>query len=91
MPVGSRVGTIDKFQGQESAISILSMTSSEQENIPRGLNFLFSANRLNVAISRTRSLSIVLMNKPLFNSYANTIKQLKLINNFSSLRESALI
>ena len=86
LPKNSRVGTIDKFQGQEAPISIISMTSSDQESVPRGINFLFSPNRLNVAISRAQVMSIVIMNKKLFSSFANNINQLSMINNFAVLK-----
>jgi uncharacterized protein len=55
----ARIGTVDKFQGQEAAVAIYSMTSSDRENIPRGLDFLFSKNRLNVGISRAKCLVII--------------------------------
>ena len=87
LPKNSRVGTIDKFQGQEAPISIISMISSDQESVPRGINFLFSPNRLNVAISRAQVMSIVIMNKKLFSSFANNINQLSMINNFARLKE----
>ena len=50
----ARVGTVDKFQGQEAPVVFFSMASSSGEDVPRGLEFLFSRNRLNVAISRAR-------------------------------------
>ena len=87
LPKNSRVGTIDKFQGQEAPISIISMISSDQESVPRGINFLFSPNRLNVAISRAQVMSILIMNKKLFSSFANNINQLSMINNFARLKE----
>jgi superfamily I DNA and/or RNA helicase len=49
-----QVGTVDKFQGQEAAISIVSLAASSAEDVPRGLEFLLSRNRLNVAISRAK-------------------------------------
>lgn len=55
----ARVGTVDKFQGQEAAVAICSMTSSDTESMPRGLDFLFSINRLNVAVSRARCLALI--------------------------------
>lgn len=87
LPKNSRVGTIDKFQGQEAPISIISMTCSDQESVPRGINFLFNPNRLNVAISRAQVMSIVIMNKKLFSSFANNIDQLSMINNFARLKD----
>ena len=54
-----RVGTVDKFQGQEAAVVIFSMCASSGDSSPRGIEFLFSRNRLNVAISRAETLAIV--------------------------------
>src|SRR5262249_17750204 len=52
LPTGARVGTVDKFQGQEGAVAIYSMASSSVDDAPRGLNFLYDLHRLNVAVSR---------------------------------------
>jgi hypothetical protein len=52
LPDGARVGTVDKFQGQEAAVVLISMATSSAQDMPRNLEFLFSRNRLNVAISR---------------------------------------
>ena len=51
---GARVGTVDKFQGQEAPLSIYSMATSSEEDAPRGMEFLYSLHRLNVATSRAR-------------------------------------
>lgn len=59
LTVGARVGTGDKFQGQEAPIVIYSMTSSSIDVAPRGSKFLFSRNRMNVATSRAKCLAIV--------------------------------
>jgi hypothetical protein len=59
LPAGARVGTVDKFQGQEAAVSIYSMASSSPADAPRGMEFLYSLNRLNVATSRARCLAAV--------------------------------
>jgi uncharacterized protein len=56
---GVPVGTVDKFQGQEAAVVFFSMTSSSSEDMPRGPEFLFSRNRLNVAISRARAKAVI--------------------------------
>ena len=50
----ARVGTVDKFQGQEAPVVFFSMATSSGEDLPRNLEFLFSRNRLNVAISRAK-------------------------------------
>jgi uncharacterized protein len=54
-----RVGTVDKFQGQEAAVVLVSMTASSRDDVPRGMEFLLSPNRLNVAISRGQWLAQV--------------------------------
>lgn len=59
LPEGSRVGTVDKFQGQEAQVVIVSLTSSSIEDASRGMEFLLNRNRLNVAISRSKCLSIL--------------------------------
>ncbi len=89
LPKGNRTGTVDKFQGQEAAISILSMTASDTDEAPRGIEFLFDYRRLNVAISRAQCISIIVMNKGLFKSRARNIKQIQLANNFDKLRKYA--
>lgn len=56
---GVRVGTVDKFQGQEAAVVLVSMTASSRDDVPRGMEFLLSPNRLNVAISRGQWLATI--------------------------------
>jgi hypothetical protein len=63
---GARIGTVDKFQGQEAPIVIYSMTTSTHADAPRGMNFLYSLNRLNVATSRAKCLSILVCSPALF-------------------------
>ena len=53
-PRACRVGTVDKFQGQEAAIAIVSLAASSAADVPRGMRFLIMKNRLNVAISRAQ-------------------------------------
>ena len=81
-----KVGTIDKFQGQEAPITIISMTSSDPENLPRNKEFFFSRNRLNVAISRAQCISIILFNSNLLKFMPTSVEQVKLINNFIKLK-----
>ena len=82
LPEGARAGTIDKFQGQEAAINIISMVTSDADSIPRNKEFLFDRNRLNVAISRAQCASIILFNPALLDLYPTTYEQIKLLNNF---------
>ncbi|WFU25130.1 TM0106 family RecB-like putative nuclease [Bradyrhizobium sp. CB1717] len=65
LPAGTKVGTVDKFQGQQAAVSILSMTTSRGEDAPRGTEFLFNRNRFNVAVSRAQCLAIVVLSHEL--------------------------
>jgi superfamily I DNA and/or RNA helicase len=80
LPPGARIGTVDKFQGQEAEIVIVSMTTSSQEYLPRYLDFLFSRKRLNVALSRARCLAILIANPRLLETACNTVEQMGLIN-----------
>ena len=80
LPDGARVGTVDKFQGQQAAVSIYAMATSSAEDVPRNLEFLFSRNRLNVAVSRARALSIVVCSPELFRVRCRTPEQLRLVN-----------
>jgi predicted RecB family nuclease len=85
LDLGARVGTIDKFQGQEGSITIISMTSSDVECLPRNLDFALDRNRLNVALSRSQLMSIVIFNPRLLDTYPTTKEQLILLNNFCKL------
>ena len=75
-----RVGSVDKFQGQEAAVVIFSMGASTGDSSPRGVEFLFNRNRLNVAISRAETLAIVVGNPALVRTNCTTIEQMRLVN-----------
>jgi len=81
----ARIGTIDKFQGQEAKIVFISMTSSDPENLPRHKEFFFSRNRLNVAISRAQCVAIILFNPKLLLASCQRINEMRLVNNFCKL------
>ncbi len=83
----AKVGTVDKFQGQEAAVVIFSMCASNVETSNRGLKFLLSRNRINVAISRAQILSIIVGNPNLANISCSTIEQIELVNLFCKLLE----
>jgi uncharacterized protein len=83
------VGTVDKFQGQEAPVVIYSMASSQPEDAPRGMEFLYSPNRLNVATSRARCLCIVVASPRLFEPECHTPRQMLLANAFARYRELA--
>jgi predicted RecB family nuclease len=80
LPVGARVGTVDKFQGQEAAVVLISMATSSGEDLPRNIEFLYSRNRLNVAISRARCLSVIFASPRLLEIACSTIAQMQLVN-----------
>jgi len=86
-----RVGTVDKFQGQQAPVVIVSLTTSSPEDAPRGMDFLYSANRLNVATSRARGLCILVGNPRLFEPDCRTPQQMRLANAFCRYRELARI
>ena len=75
-----RVGTVDKFQGQEAPVVIFSMCASSGDSSPRGIEFLFSRNRLNVAISRAQTLAVVVGNPALVRSRCSSVDQIRLVN-----------
>jgi len=80
LPDGIRVGTVDKFQGQEAQVAFFSMATSSGEQIPRNVEFLFSRNRLNVAISRARCLAVLVCSPRLLDIHAKSIEQMRLVN-----------
>ena len=76
----ARVGTVDKFQGQQAAVVIVSMCSSTIEDSPRGADFLLNPNRLNVALSRAKALAIVVGSPDIAESECNSIREMELVN-----------
>jgi predicted RecB family nuclease len=79
-PRGVRVGTVDKFQGQQAPIVIYSMATSAAEDAPRGMEFLYSLNRLNVATSRAQCACILVASPRLFAPECKTPRQMRLAN-----------
>jgi len=84
---GVQVGTVDKFQGQEAPVVFFTMTTSTAEDMPRGPEFLFSRNRLNVAISRARCLAFLVCTDELLNARARDIEEMRLIATLSAFVE----
>jgi len=76
----TRVGTVDKFQGQEGVVAVYSMASSSVEDAPRGMNFLYDLHRLNVAVSRARAVGIVVCSPELLRVLCHTPEQMRLAN-----------
>jgi predicted RecB family nuclease len=91
LSAGARVGTVDKFQGQEAPIVVYSMATSSPELAPRGMEFLYSPSRLNVATSRARSTCILVANPHLFEPECRTPRQMKLANAFCRYLEMARV
>jgi uncharacterized protein len=87
LPDGARIGTVDKFQGQEAAIAIVSMATSSEVDAPRGLEFLLSTNRLNVAVSRARALAIVVASPALLATECKSLKQIQLVTGLCRFAE----
>ncbi|ANP46072.1 TM0106 family RecB-like putative nuclease [Candidatus Viadribacter manganicus] len=88
---GARVGTVDKAQGQEKPIVIYSLASSSSTETPRGMEFLYSLNRLNVASSRARCLCVLVAAPALFEAECRSPRQMELANAFCRYRELATV
>src|SRR4029077_4473208 len=86
---GARVGTVDKFQGQEAPIAIYSTATSSHADAPRGMEFLYSLNRLNVATSRAKCVSILVSSQQIFEAECRTPRQVQLANAFCRYLEMA--
>lgn len=86
---GARVGTVDKFQGQEAAIAIYSLATSSHADAPRGMEFLYSLNRLNVATSRAKCVSVLVAAPGVFEFECRTPRQMQLANAFCRFQELA--
>jgi predicted RecB family nuclease len=84
-----RVGTVDKFQGQQAPISIYSMATSSADEAPRGMEFLYSLNRLNVATSRARCIAVVVASPDLLRVRCRTPRQMRLVNALARFVEMA--
>ena len=77
-----RIGTVDRFQGQEAPIVIYSMTSSSADEAPRGMEFLYDEHRFNVATSRAKALCVLVGNPALFEPECRTPRQMRKANGF---------
>jgi uncharacterized protein len=89
LPSGARVGTVDKFQGQEAPVVIYSMATSSVDDAPRGMDFLFSLNRLNVAASRAQGLVVLVCSPELLKARCRTPDQMRLASALCRLVELA--
>jgi uncharacterized protein len=88
-PLGVPVGTVDKFQGQTAAVVIYSMSTSRAEDAPRGMEFLYSLDRLNVATSRARCAVFLVCSPRLLAPECRTPRQMRLANALCRYREIA--
>lgn len=84
-----RVGTVDKFQGQEAPAVIYSLAASSAEDAPRGADFLFEENRFNVAVSRGRALAVLVCSPRLLETRCSTVEQLRAVAGFCAFAETA--
>lgn len=89
LPSGSRVGTVDRFQGQEAPVVIVSLTTSSIDQIPRGMDFLYSQERFNVAVSRAQALTVLVGSPALLSVACRTVEQLRLANGLCRYTELA--
>lgn len=80
LPDGARIGTVDRFQGQEAAVVVVSLATSSIDEIPRGMEFLYSRNRLNVAVSRAQALAVMIASPTLLSVRCRTVEQIRLAN-----------
>ncbi len=85
----NRIGTVDRFQGQEAPVVIYSMTSSTPEDAPRGMEFLYNHHRFNVATSRARAICVLVGSPALFEPECRTPRQMKRANGFCRYLELA--
>ena len=89
VPVGVQCGTVDRFQGQEAQVVFFSLTASDGTELSRGLEFLFSPNRLNVAVSRAKILAVLVCSPDLLSPRCNSAEEVHLANTVCHLADTA--
>jgi uncharacterized protein len=89
LPTGVEVGTVDRFQGREASVVFYSMATSSSEDLPRDFGFLYSLNRLNVAVSRAQALAVLVCSPSLLSPRCRTTRQVQLVNALCRLVEYA--
>jgi uncharacterized protein len=87
LPAAIRVGTVDRFQGQEAPVCLVSMTTSSGDELPRDIDFLFSLNRINVAVSRAQASAMVFASPLLLETRCRTVEEMTLVNALCALCE----
>jgi superfamily I DNA and/or RNA helicase len=90
LPGGARGGTVDKFQGQEAAVVLVTMCTSSGDDLRRNIEFLYSRKRLNVAISRARCLAVIFANPRLLEIPCSSVAQMELANGLCWARRYAV-
>ena len=80
LPDGVRAGTVDKFQGQQAPVVLYSLTASSAAEAPRGVGFLYDLNRLNVAVSRAKALTVIVGSPALLEASVSSPEQLRMVN-----------
>nr|MBP9898843.1 hypothetical protein [Gemmatimonadales bacterium] len=85
----ARIGSVDKFQGQEAPVVIVSMCASTLDDAPRGPQFLLSPNRLNVAISRAQALAIVVGSSTLGDVRVRSVEEMQLVSRWCRIEQLA--
>jgi predicted RecB family nuclease len=89
VPEGVEVGTVDRFQGREAPVVFYAMTCSSGEDVPRGLDFLFSRNRMNVAVSRAQCLAVMVVGERLLDADCRSLEALELVDGACRFAEMA--
>jgi len=85
------IGTVDKFQGQQAPVVFYSLGTSTAAEAPRGVEFLFSLNRLNVAISRAQCIAVLVGNPALLDAECRSVEQMRLLNGACRFVEEAAV
>jgi uncharacterized protein len=89
VPASVRVGTVDRFQGQQAPVVFYAMSCSAGEEAPRGVEFLFDDHRLNVAVSRAQCLAILVHSPRLLDADCRSLQAMELLDGICSFVESA--
>ena len=89
LPGGARIGTVDRFQGQEAPVVIYTTASSSPGDAPRGMSFLYDPNRFNVATSRARCACILVAAPAILKPQCRTVEQMRYANGLCRFREMA--
>ena len=89
LPDAVPVGTVDKFQGQQAPVVLVSMASSTPEDAPRGIGFAFDRHRFNVATSRAQCRAVLVCSPRLLDADCKTVSQMRLVSAVCAFVERA--